>query len=277
MAGEQDWSADRDRFIAEARRAAEEHPTPGEDYSPAGSPLVRQFTLLTRSLLDASTVGEALERILAAACVVIPATDVASVTMRAADGTFHTPLQTDPLALALDQAQYATGEGPCVDAARLPGPALACSDDLAMDPNWPRFGPAAAERGMGSLLSTALLPDARPPRLSGALNLYSRNVGAFSKVDHDTALLLATHGSLALAGTNALTNAELKAEHLRKAIDTRDVIGQAKGILMHRRGITAEEAFDILRETSQRLNVKLADLATTLATRHAEMDLPGNR
>jgi GAF domain-containing protein len=228
-------------------------------------------------LLDASTVGEALDRILAAACVVIRATDVASVTMRAPDGTFHTPAATDPLALELDEVQYETGEGPCVDAARLPGPALASSDDLANDSKWPKFGPAVAALGMRSLLSTALLPDVRPPRLSGALNLYSRKTGAFSKADQDTALLLATHASLALASANATTNAELKAENLRKAIDTRDVIGQAKGILMHRRGITAEEAFDVLRETSQRLNVKLAELATTFAASHSEMDLPGNR
>ena len=65
--------------------------------------------------------------------------------------------------------------------------------------------------------------------------------------------------------------------HLEKALETRDIIGQAKGILMQRRGCTAEEAFDLLRHTSQDLNVKLADLAHLLATRHTELDLPGRR
>ncbi|WP_146073598.1 ANTAR domain-containing protein, partial [Amycolatopsis sp. CA-126428] len=60
----------------------------------------------------------------------------------------------------------------------------------------------------------------------------------------------------------------------RKAIDSRDVIGQAKGIIMARRGVSADAAFDILRRTSQDLNVKLADLARTLAGRHTEIDLP---
>jgi AmiR/NasT family two-component response regulator len=64
------------------------------------------------------------------------------------------------------------------------------------------------------------------------------------------------------------------AENLRRAIDSRDVIGQAKGILMQRRGIGADEAFVLLRRTSQQLNVKLAELARTLATRHTELDLP---
>ncbi|MET1072659.1 MAG: ANTAR domain-containing protein [Umezawaea sp.] len=251
-----------------------EHPPPSDDHSPPGSPLVEQFTLLTRSLLDAWTIGEALERVVAAAVAVIPAVDVASVTMRAPDGTFHTPIETDKLALDLDQVQYSTGEGPCVDAARMPGPALAYSDDLAVDPNWPVFGPAAAARGMGSLLSTTVLPNVKPPQLSGALNLYSRRRHGFTAADRDTALLLATHATLALTATTALTNAELNAAELRKAIDTRDVIGQAKGILMHRRGITADEAFDVLRRASQNLNVKLADLAGTLASRHTEIDLP---
>jgi len=273
MSDELDWAGDKDRFVADARQVAESTPVPSTDVSPAGSPLVEQFTVLTRSLLDAGTVGEALERVIVACTKAIPAVSVASVTMRAPDGTFYTPAETHEVAYELDQVQYAAGEGPCVDAARLPGPALAYSDDLAHDPNWPVFGPAAASRGMGSLLSTALLPDARPPRQSGALNLYSRTVSGFTLEDRATALLLATHASLALAATQANTTAELNAEQLRRAIDTRDVIGQAKGILMHRRGITADEAFDVLRRTSQRLNVKLADLAVTLAERHGDIEL----
>jgi hypothetical protein len=273
MADEQDWTGDKARFVADAQRVAEQHPTPTDDDSPLGSPLVEQFTQLTRSLLDASTVGEALERILVACTEAIPGVDVASVTLRSPDGSFHTPAETDEIAYQLDQVQYSTGEGPCVDAARMPGPALAFSDDLANDPNWPLFGPAAASSGMGSLLSTALLPDARPPQLTGALNLYSRKSFGFRPEDRTTALLLATHASLALAATQARTTAELNTVELRKAIDTRDVIGQAKGILMHRRGITADEAFDVLRTTSQSLNIKLADLAATLAKRHTEIEL----
>jgi GAF domain-containing protein len=263
MSEEQDWEYDRDAFVEAV------------DSVPAlESPLVQQFTTLTRALLDTTTVAGVLERVMVAALEVMPGADVVSVTLRGSDGAFHTPVESDPLALELDQVQYDTGEGPCVEAARNPGPALAQSDDLAVDSQWPVFGPAAAARGMGSLLSTALLPDARPPQLSGALNVYSRKPYGFADADRHTALLLATHASLALAATRALTAAELQATHLRRAVDSRDVIGQAKGILMHRRGIGAEEAFDILRKTSQSLNVKLVDLAVTLATRHAELDLP---
>ncbi|WIX75743.1 GAF and ANTAR domain-containing protein [Amycolatopsis carbonis] len=235
------------------------------------------FRDLTRSLLEVTTVGGVLQQLVTAAVRVIPVASVVSITLRSPDGLFYTPIETDAVAAELDQVQYRTGEGPCLDAARPDGPAHAESQDLAHEPKWPKFGPAAAERGMGSMLAIALLPDAREPQLSGALNVYARETGALTPADRDLALLLATHGSLALATTNAVTAADLQRAHLRKAIDSRDVIGQAKGILMQRRGISADEAFDILRRTSQDLNVKLAVLAETLATRHTELDLPGPR
>ncbi|WP_239154848.1 ANTAR domain-containing response regulator [Amycolatopsis sp. FDAARGOS 1241] len=119
-------------------------------------------------------------------------------------------------------------------------------------------------------------PDPRPPQgpSVGALNVYSRTTNGLDKADRDALLLLATHASLALATTDAVTRAELEVAHLRKAIASRDVIGQAKGIIMARRGVSADEAFDLLRHTSQDLNIKLAELARTLTDRHTELDLP---
>jgi AmiR/NasT family two-component response regulator len=106
--------------------------------------------------------------------------------------------------------------------------------------------------------------------------VYARTANGLDGADRDVLLLLATHASLALAATDAVTEGELQAANLRRAIDSRDVIGQAKGIIMARRGVSADEAFEVLRRTSQNLNVKLAELATTLASRHTEIDLaPG--
>ncbi len=205
---------------------------------PTVESLTPHFTELTRVLLDALTVADVLQRI---------------------------------LNTALD---LATGEGPCVESARIPGPASALCGDLANAPEWPKFGPAAAALGVQSVLAVALLPDARPPQLTGALNLYSRKRDGVTAADRDVAFLLATHGSLALATTKARTTAELHAAQLRQAIDSRDIIGQAKGILMNRRGISSDEAFDLLRRISQDMNVQLADLARTLADRHRDLDLP---
>ncbi|TDP96731.1 ANTAR domain-containing protein [Labedaea rhizosphaerae] len=101
--------------------------------------------------------------------------------------------------------------------------------------------------------------------------MYSRQPDGFTAVDHNAALLLATHASLALAHAHAAETADAHQTQLLRAIDTRDVIGQAKGILMNRQGIDAEQAFTLLRETSQELNVKLVDLARTIADCHADL------
>ncbi|MGH3623193.1 MAG: GAF and ANTAR domain-containing protein [Sciscionella sp.] len=260
---ERAWTRDKVEFLTHPYDP--EHPTAGN------GPLALQFAELTRALLDAPTVADVLEQVVWAALRVVPGADLVSITLRSPDGAFHTPVETEPVAAELDQLQYDTGEGPCVEAARASGPACVSSDNFATEPAWPRFGPAAAERGFIAVLSTALLPDARLPWLSGALNIYARQPDTLRAEGRDFALLLATHASLALAGTQAVTQAELQEVQLRKAIDSRDVIGQAKGILMQRRGITAAEAFDLLRGVSQELNIKLAKLAKTLATHHTEL------
>jgi GAF domain-containing protein len=259
---EQDWMQDESDFVAHTQ--------------PDGGPLSGQFAQLTRSLLDATTIAAVLDKVVETTRRIVPGAALVSITLRSPDGTCHTPIETAPVAADLDQVQYNTGEGPCVHAAQLSGPGHVLSDDLATEPAWPTFGPAAAERGFHAVLATTLLI-AQPPQLSGALNIYSHHHHAFDDHARDLALLLATHASLALATTHALTTAELRQAHLHKAIDTRDVIGQAKGILMQRRGCTAEEAFDLLRRTSTDLNIKLAHLAHLLATRHTELDLPDRR
>ncbi|GAB3387452.1 ANTAR domain-containing protein [Amycolatopsis echigonensis] len=266
MAEEDPWARDRAEFVRQAEHRGR---YPGGVFP---SPLVAQFTELTRGLLACTSVGEVLERVVDATYRLVEGADLVSVTLRSPSGEFFTPVETDPVASELDQVQYRAGEGPCVDAARLDGPGHVHSDDLAGERAWPDFAKAASNHGFVAVLATTLLPDARPPRLAGALNIYSRRRGLLGPEAANIALLLATHASLALAGTEAVERAELREAQLRRALDSRDVIGQAKGILMHRRGIGADEAFDLLRETSQQLNVKLAELAAMLASRHTEID-----
>ena len=263
MSSDQDWQRDKAEFVADL-----------EPRQPAPGPLARQFAQLTRTLLTAPTVEDVLHRVLEATTVMVPAADLASFTLLDADGRFHTPAETDEVAIELDRLQYRFREGPCVEAAEPGGPAVAIAPDLSDEPRWPQWAPAATRLGMGSVLSTALISGPPTGESHGALNVYSRSRHGLDAADRDVLLLLATHASLALAATDAVTRAELQAAHLRKAIDSRDVIGQAKGIIMVRRGVSADEAFDVLRRTSQDLNVKLAELARTLADRHTEIDLP---
>ncbi|WP_156753651.1 ANTAR domain-containing protein [Actinokineospora pegani] len=225
--------------------------------------LASRLAPLTAALLEARTVGEVLDRVCETTAVVIPGADVVSVTLRAPDGRFHTPTGTDEVAIALDLLQYEAGEGPCVNAARDGGPGHVHCADLALGEHWPVFGPAAAAAGFRAVLATALVVGGALSGYQGALNVYTRGV-VDSRQACDIALILAAQASLALASVVTAEHTLLRETQLRAAIDSRDLIGQAKGILMQRRGITADEAFTVLREASQRMNVKLAEVAARL-------------
>jgi GAF domain-containing protein len=272
VSNEQTWSEDRDRFVADhARlekvtgREAALQETPAEL-----GPLADQFGDLARALLDVETVAEVLERVVRATLEIVPGAELVSVTL-CEGGGFTTPFFTDQKADEIDQVQYDADEGPCLEAIRADGSGFAWSADLASDDDhWPKFGPRAAELGMGSVLGVGLFPGGETPR-NGALNIYSTRAHGLDAADRNIALLLASHASVALARARDVSAARLEATQLSTALQSRDVIGQAKGILMERRGLDAGAAFDVLRSASQDLNVKLTEIAATLVDRRADL------
>lgn len=172
----------------------------------------------------------------------------ASVTVRARR-SLATLSATSVLASELDRSQSELGEGPAVDGG--PG-AWSRSGDVGHDKRWPRWGPYAADRGAGSLLS---LPLRSKGRTFGSLNLYADRSGAFSERDEvDLASLFAVHA------TSALVAARL-VEDLETAMVSRHEIGLAQGILMGRYGVSVEVAFSALRRVSRHDNRKLRDVA----------------
>jgi hypothetical protein len=167
------------------------------------------------------------------------------------------------------------GKGPASIRPTRTGPAYALSGDLATETAWPGFAASATAHGYASVLSTALLSGPEPVPFTGALNIYSRAREGFDVNARDLAFLLATHASLALeiAHTReALADATETVANLGHAMEGRTVIGQATGILMARRKLTAEQAFDVLKRTSQNRNIKLARLAALLTDEVAIAD-----
>jgi hypothetical protein len=268
MASDEGWRAGHAAFGA--CPADDPHGRPGAGATVASGPLAAQFAELAAGLQRAETLTDVLHAVVAAAAAVIPGADAASVTLLDDSGRLDTPVYTGRLAERLDRLQYALGEGPCVEMAH-GGPTDATfSADLAAETRWGRFGPEAVERGGHGALSTVLIPQ-RNAACSAAMNVYSQRRDGLGVLDRDLAVLLAAHASVAVAAARAVRTAEARAHHLERALRSRDVIGQAKGILMQRRGVSAEEAFAMLRRTSQELNVKLTDVAETLASRRAEL------
>src|SRR5438445_5256041 len=138
------------------------------------SQLVEAFAELSQTLFAGGDVDAVLENLLARARATVGGCDHASISMLGARGRITTPVATDPLCVELDEYQYESGEGPCVEAVREPAPAV-YSPDLASDERWPVFGPRAAGRGVGSLLSHKIAADST----IGALNLYGTRANAF--------------------------------------------------------------------------------------------------
>ncbi|WP_375476581.1 ANTAR domain-containing protein [uncultured Jatrophihabitans sp.] len=230
-----------------------------------GSRLAELFTRVGRELAAQHSIEEVLAMITARALEVIPAAEHAAIS-RGHDGAFETVAPTSDLPLQVDQIQYDLGSGPCVDAI-LDNTCFRVGD-LATDPSWPEFGPqAAADYGIRSMLSVRLFVEAEG-QLTG-LNLYAGAVDAFDDSDETTAVLLATHGALAVTAGRR----QDKIDNLERALLSSRRIGIAIGILMATHKITADQAFDLLRIVSQNKHRKLVDVAESVVETGA-IELP---
>ena len=208
---------------------------------------------LARLLLTEETLEDTLQRVASLACRTLEPCDLASVTM-ITDGRPSTPVHTDPEADDLDRAQYRSERGPCLEAYDVRG---AVRRTITDDAPWPEFAAEAEKSGVRSVLAVPLVAH---DRALGALNLYSKTE-SYSEADEETALLFSEQAAVACANAEVYWRTYALTEHLREALESRDVIGQAKGILMARRGCTPEVAFEALRKVSQHRNIKLRQIA----------------
>jgi GAF domain-containing protein len=163
---------------------------------------------------------------------------------------------TDALVAELDQAQTELDEGPCLSALR--EKRTFHIEDMVSETRWPRFTELALRRGARSLLAFQLFVHSRN---LGALNLYGDRAGGFTEESFVIGELFAQHASVALMG--ATTESQL-----RSAIASRDLIGQAKGLLMLRNDLDGLQAFHLLLRASQDTNMKLVEVAAGVVEEH---------
>jgi GAF domain-containing protein len=139
--------------------------------------------------------------------------------------------------------------------------------DAAGAQRWPEYARAAREQGVGSSLS---VPIKLPAPVSAGLNLYSDRQDGFPEQDVELARTLAAYAAVALANVHLYESQKRVAEHLEKALATRGVIDQAKGMLMGARRCNADEAFQLLVDLSQQTNRKLRDVAQEMVNSAVE-------
>ena len=190
----------------------------------------------------------------------IPGAGATSITLIRGDRGF-TAAYDGQIAMDADELQYARGYGPCLDAGRSGEVFLVT--DMHTEERWPDYALHAAGIGVGSSLS---VPLPFQGATIGALNNYARTPDAFGEADVQLGEEVAAFVAIAVGNAEAADRASTDVTNMRRAMESRSVIEQAKGILMERYKITAEQAFTLLTHASQRSNVKLREIAEELAT-----------
>ncbi|MFE4861179.1 GAF and ANTAR domain-containing protein [Streptomyces sp. NPDC056670] len=216
----------------------------------------QRMASMARDLLAQKSVTATLERITGSATKLVGGCDAAGILVL--DGRSVTSLApTEEMVTAVDRLQGQLGEGPCFDAAREDETerVFRIFDLTAAQTRWSLFAPRAHALGVGSMMGFLLFTE--DDGELGALNLYSREPGAFTDASETAGWLLASHAAVALS--SARSHAQME-----QAVATRHMIGEAMGILMGSGHLTEEQAFDVLRRYSQDHNIKLREVARRL-------------
>ncbi len=211
-----------------------------------------------RTINEARTLEETLQTIAETALLSIPSMEHVGVSVLDDNGRAITKAATSELVIELDKLQYSLDEGPCVDSLR--GSSVVAAPHIQHDQRWPRYAPAAVQLGLKAQLAVKLSLGER--RTVGGLNMYSTGSEDIDPQAPGMADLFATHASLALGKAQEIND-------LRRALQTREVIGQAVGLLMQRYGLDPDGAFGFLVRSSSHSNTKVREVARQLVEQHA--------
>jgi GAF domain-containing protein len=228
------------------------------DEPPLAAELTGVFVRMSRLLLSEETVDTALRLVTSLAQETIHQTAGAGVTV-GTDGKRSTAAASDRVVERADDLQYGLDEGPCLTAWR--DRVLVRIDEVRTERRWPRWTRAVEPLGIRSSMSTPLIVSGDT---LGAIKVYSRESAAYDTHDERLLQLFAEQAAILLANVQSYENARRLSAGLQEALRTRDVIGQAKGILMAQEGIDEAEAFAVLVRASQRSHQKLREVARQL-------------
>jgi len=222
----------------------------------------RTLVELADSLVDDFHVVDLLT-VLAERCVEVLDVAAAGLMLASADGELRVLASSSDAMRILEVFEAQLDEGPCVDCYRSGRPIVHLQLD-GDDGRWPRFAPRAVAAGFRSVHA---LPMRLRSQTIGALNLFRCDDGPMAEGDAVAAQALADVATIAILQHRASQEAQLLTEQLTRALDTRVVIEQAKGVVAERAGLDMEEAFRRLREHARGHNLRLHDVARAVSSR----------
>jgi hypothetical protein len=199
---------------------------------------------------SSSDTGALLRELIEAAAGSVPGAQYAGITVTKQHCPNETAAATHRYPALLDIVQDRCQQGPCLSAAAQQDRVRV--DDLRTDVRWPLYREEALRQTpIRSILSFGMFGDGNT---TAALNFYAEPINAFDDGSVNLGMMFATHAAL-------LWNMVRRDQQFRTALVSRDIIGQAKGMLMERFNIDAAEAFRLLTRLSQESNIRVAQLA----------------
>jgi GAF domain-containing protein len=206
-------------------------------------------------VLSAETIDTTVELVTTLAAETIPATTGAGVTLVDARGK-RSVAASDPLVERADALQYQFDSGPCLTAWR--EQVTVRVDDTDEEARWPLWTAAVAELNLRAMLSAPLITKGTA---IGAIKVYSDQPAAYDAPAEHLLELFARQAAILLSNTQALADARRLGAQLSEALNNRDVIAQAKGVLIAQGAANDQAAFAMLVTASQRSNTKLTEVA----------------
>ena len=217
------------------------------------------LTHAARTINQARTSEETLQTIAETARLSIPSVEHVGVSVLDHEGRAQTKAATSDLVRELDTLQYSLNEGPCVDS--LGGSSVVAAPRIRHDQRWPTYVPVAVQLGLKAQLAVRLYLD--EVGTVGGLNMYSTDSEDIDPQAPAIADLFATHAALALGKAQ-------RVDDLRQALQTREIIGQAVGLLMEKYHLDTDGAFGFLVRTSSHSNTKVREIAARMVADHEE-------
>ena len=231
---------------------------PDHEASPqhVGVDLPAVFVLLADSLRPEHDVIDTMDVLVDASTQFTSAAE-AGIVLADPSGALHVVASTSERAADVEETQLGVNEGPCLETART-GEPLDIPDLAAVQEKWPRFVAVAADRGF---LASHTFPLSLRGEAVGALNLFSDRLGALD--DREAALVqaFAQVATIAVLQQRSLQQHSALSEQLQRALESRVLIEQAKGVLAHQHRIPVDHAFRMMRAHARSQNARLHDVA----------------
>jgi len=221
--------------------------------------LNQTFVELADTLVSHFDVAEFLHR-LAARCVELFEVDAAGLMLADGRGTLRVVGSSNEQTRILELFEIQSEEGPCSDCYRTGE--IVVEEDVEHGVRWPRFREEALAAGFRAVMA---VPMSLRDEVIGALNLFRAAPGGLGEDDRSACRALADVATIALLQERALREARLMSEQLQRALNSRVIIEQAKGVLAGQAGIDMDTAFKVLRDYARSHNLLLADVARDLA------------